>query len=572
MFKHYLWRMLAPSAIIFGVALYSMAQTPTPPEPAPNLTPVPGSINFVVKSPNERMEMNVHSSRIITIGQKIPQAQVNNPDILDLTPLSPTQVQVSAKVAGVTQINLWGEDQKLFTIDVIVFGDAQELKMLLRSQFPNAALTVIPVASSVLISGFVDKPEQIDRIIRIAEEYYPKVINNMTVGGVQTVLLHVKVMEVSRTKLRRLGFDWAKITGGNVITSGTSGLMSDANPSNAVSLFPPNIGKAAVRSVVPSTFAFSVLNGSSNAFYGVLDALRQDNLMKIVTEPTLVTESGRAASFNSGGEFPVPVPQSLGTLSIDWKKYGTQIDFVPIVLGNGKIRLEVRPNVSELDYATSTTIQGTTVPGLKSRNADTAVELSAGQTLAIAGLVENLTEAENVGLPWISEVPYLGVAFSKKHEKTNEVELLILVTPELVDGMDACEVPPCGPGMQTTSPTDWELYMKGHLEVPNCCPVGGGEGPCNGSPTPMPDDGMIGPEQISTPPSSGAGNGTSRSGGQNSPTMAGPANVTRRDGGSSTPNSRYTSSKPNNQSGNSVSGTSNGPPGFIGPVGYDVVK
>ena len=135
MFKHNLWRMFAPLAIIFSVALCSMAETPTPPDPAPNLAPAPGSINFVVKSSNERMEMNVHSSRIITIGQKIPQAQVNNPDILELTPLSPTQVQVSAKTAGVTQVNLWGEDQKLFTIDVIVYGDAQELKMLLRSQF-----------------------------------------------------------------------------------------------------------------------------------------------------------------------------------------------------------------------------------------------------------------------------------------------------------------------------------------------------------------------------------------------------------------------------------------------------
>ena len=274
MFKHNLWRMFAPSAIIFSVALYSMAQTPTPPAPAPSLAPAPGSINFAVKSSNERMEMTVHSSRIITIGQKIPQAQVNNPDILDLTPLSPTQVQVSAKTAGVTQINLWGEDQKLFTIDVIVYGDAQELKLLLRSQFPNAALTVTPVASSVLISGFVDKPEHIDRIVRIAEEYYPKVINNMTVGGVQTVLLHVKVMEVSRTKLRRLGFDWAKITGSNVITFGTIRIDFRCRSHQAISICRGNIDcSAALRSVTPSTFAFSVVNGSSSAFFGVSGCL-----------------------------------------------------------------------------------------------------------------------------------------------------------------------------------------------------------------------------------------------------------------------------------------------------------
>jgi pilus assembly protein CpaC len=589
MFKHNLRRVFAPAAIILSVALSAMAQSappsppplsptpnprqspaPTSPEAVPSPTAAPATINFTVKSSNERMEMTVHSSRIITIGQKIPQAQVNNPDILDLTPLSPTQVQVSAKASGVTQINLWGEDQKLFTVDVIVYGDAQELRMLLRSQFPNAALTVTPVASSVLISGFVDKPEHIDRIVRIAEEYYPKVINNMSVGGVQTVLLHVKVMEVSRTKLRELGFDWAKITGGNVITSGTSGFISDADPTKVGLAFPPNIGKPAVRSVLPSTFAFSVLEGSSSAFYGVLDALRQDNLLKLMTEPTLVTESGRAALFNSGGLVAYPEPQGLGSVAVAFKDYGTKVDFVPIVLGNGKIRLEVRPDITELDYANGTTINGTTVPGFTERKADTAVELMAGQTLAIAGMVESRVEAVNSGLPWVSEVPYLGAAFRKVHEKINEVELLILVTPELVEAMDACEVPPCGPGMETTSPTDWELYMKGHLEVPNCCPAGGEACmPGSGSPSPTPDDGMIGPEQIGTPSSSG--NSASRSGGKNTPTMAGPAGMAGRSG-SSTPNSRYTSSKPNNPSGNYSSQMSNGPPGFIGPVGYDVVK
>jgi pilus assembly protein CpaC len=579
MFKHTLWRVLVPSAIICCIASFSMAQsTPLPPEPtaaAPAASAAPGAINFVVKSSNERMEMIVHSSRIITIGQKIPQAQVNNPDILDLTPLSPTQVQVSAKTAGVTQINLWGEDQKLFTIDVMVYGDAQELKMLLRSQFPNASLTVTPVSSAVLLSGYVDKPEHIDRIIRIAEEYYPKVINNMTVGGVQTVLLHVKVMEVSRSKLRRLGFDWAKINGMNTVFSGASGLLLTPT-SPALHSGITNTSPAAAttpNNPVNGTFAVNVANGNS-AFFGVLDALRQDNLMKIMAEPTLVAESGRAANFFSGGTFFIPVPQSLGTTTLQPYQYGTTIDFVPIVLGNGKIRLEVRPKVSELDYANSVTVAGSTVPGTKDRNADTAVELMAGQTLAIAGLVQSRIESENHGLPWISEVPYIGMAFRTVHEQVNEVELLILVTPELVDAMDANEVPQCGPGMMTTSPTDWELYMKGHLEVPNCCPNGNGT-ECsqnNGSPTPVPEDGMIGPEQIQTPSATDASKGASRSGGQNSPAQASHMNVARRPGGSSTSYNRNSSSKPNNPSSNSASATSNSPPGFIGPVGYDVVK
>ena len=181
----------------------------------------------------------------------------------------------------------------------------------------------------------------------------------------------------------------------------------------------------------------------------MLDALREDNLLKVVAEPTLVCESGRASSFNVGGQIPVPEPQGLGSVGVGYKDYGTRIDFVPIVLGNGKIHLEVRPSVTQLDYANGITITGSPsiVPGLTARVADTAVEMMAGQTVAIAGLLQRNTEAVNHGLPWISEVPYLGMLFRSVHEKVNEVETLILVTPELVEPMDANEVPPCGPGM-----------------------------------------------------------------------------------------------------------------------------
>lgn len=437
---------------------------------APGLPSGPPSIIHKVQAASDRIEMTVHTSRILTTELKIPQAQVNNPSIVELTPLSPTEIQVSAKSAGVTQINLWDEQNRVTTIDVIVYGDAQELNMLLRNQFPNAALRVVPVGNGVLISGYVDQPEHVDLIVRIAEEYYPKVINAMTVGGVQQVLLHVKVMEVSRTKLRRLGVDFAKITGNNVVTSGISGLLRST------------VGNAGttIASSGGQTFAFSVLDGTA-AFFGLLDALRQDNLAKVLSEPTLVTVSGRPAYFNVGGEIPIPVPQSLGTISIEYKKYGTQLDFVPIVLGNGNIRLEVRPRVSEIDPSRSVTVASTTVPGLRTREAETGVEMKAGQTLAIAGLVQVRTEAVNRGLPWISDVPYLGVPFRRVSEETNEIELLILVTPELAEAMDAHQVPPCGPGTTTTSPTDWELYMLGHVEVPACCPGPGGAcGACGG--------------------------------------------------------------------------------------------
>jgi pilus assembly protein CpaC len=505
--------------------------------------PQPPSINFKVQRASERLEMTVNTSRILTLDQKIWKAQVNNREVLEQTPLSPTQVSVFAKKPGVTQVYLFSEDQRVFTVDVIVYGDAQELAALLKAQFPNSSLKVIPVSSNVLISGYVDQPEHADLIARIAEEYYPKVINNMTVSGVQQVLLHVKVMEVSRTKLRNVGFDFAHISGNNFLVSGVSGLISAAASQTA----------AATGATLPSTsaggpsFLFNVLDGGS-AFFGVLEALRQDNLMKVLAEPALVTVSGRPASFLSGGEIPILVPQSLGTVSVEYKPFGTQLDFVPIVLGNGRIRLEVRPRVSEVDYSRGVTLGSITAPAFRTRQAETGVEMQAGQTLAIAGLVQSRDEAENRGLPCVSEVPYVGALFRRVHHQRNEVELLILVTPELVDAMDADEVPPCGPGMGTTAPSDFELYLKGHLEVPNCCPPGcdqvaPGQGAAGAI---MPQEGMIIEEDQ----------------------PAGQASISS----ATMPRNRYTPPKPSGQPADSPPAGQMTEQGLIGPAGYDVLQ
>jgi pilus assembly protein CpaC len=420
-------------------------------------------IMFNVQGPNQRLEMIVNTSRILTLDQKIPTAQVANREVLDLTALSATQIQVFAKKTGVTQINLWNERNEIRTVDVVVYGDARELKMVLEAQFPRASLTVTPLANSVIIGGWVDRPDQVNRIIRIAEDYQPNIINNITVGGVQQVLLDVKVIEVSRSKLRALGVDWAYYTHGDFAVSSISGLISAFTSTKSL----PTVAHPA------ETFTFGVVNENS-AFFGVIEAMAQDNVAKILADPKLVTVSGRPARFLQGGEFPVLVPQSLGTVSVQYRPYGTELDFVPIVMGNGVIRLELRPRVSEPDPALSVTINGTTVPALTIREVDTGVEMRAGQTLAIAGLVQTRTNVVKTGTPWLMDVPYLGVLFSRKRSQENEVETLIMVTPQLVAAMDCGEVPPCGPGTRTTVPNDWELYMKQYVEVPKCCPPDGG--------------------------------------------------------------------------------------------------
>jgi len=435
-------------------------------------------VHFEVSGPVERLEMIVNTSRILTTEHNIPRLLVENEAVVRAKPISPNQVQISAIKSGFTSLTVWDEKGQEHAIDVLVYGDARELENLLATEFPDASLRVRPLSTSVVLSGYVPRAEMVSRIIRMAEDYYPSVINNITVGGVQQILLHVKLMEVSRTKLRKMGFDWAAFSADESFISNAAGLIG------AYSLVP---GAGSAASTGGETAALGIVNGS-NSFFGFLEALRQYNLVKVLAEPTLVTVSGRPASFSSGGEFPIIVPQSLGTVSIEYRQFGTRVDFVPIVLGNGRVRLEVRPQVSEVDPSRSVTISNTTVPGLRSRWVDTAVEMNAGQTLALAGLIQNQIESENKGIPVLADLPWLGGAFRRVEEQNNEIELLILVTPEFVDSLDPHEVPPCGPGQLTTTADDSDFYMRGYLEVPKCCPDGScsdcrhGFGPTGGGP------------------------------------------------------------------------------------------
>jgi pilus assembly protein CpaC len=450
----------------------------------------PPSVIHRLESQNETLELTVNNSRILTIGKPLPRVQVNNPDLAEITALSETQVQVMAKKAGVTQVNLFDEDDNIYSVDLIIYPDAQELTMLLRTQFPTASLKVVPTANSVLISGYVDDPNEVKRIVEIASDYAPKVLNNIKVGGVQQVLLQAKVMEVSRTKLRNMGFDWGNIGArGDFVANGVGSLLNTATTSSTSTAAVTGLGP-----LVPSTaqnFNFGVVSGGST-FFGVLNLLVQKNVAKITAEPQLVTVSGRPATFLVGGLIPYPANASLGGVSFSFRPVGTQIDFVPIVLGNGAIRLEVRPQVSELDPSNSVTYNGTTIPGFQTRQCDTGVELRSGQTLALAGLVQQRLENQSRGVIGLSNIPLLGIPFRNMSGNYNEIETLILVTPQLVDAMDACEVPPGGPGYSTADPNDNEFYCRGHLEVPNC------EGPNMSGPYPDPH-GMFAPPQPDSP-------------------------------------------------------------------------
>jgi len=419
----------------------------------------------------------------------------------------------------------------------------------------------------------VPKAEMVTSILRVAQDYFPSVIDDMRVGGVHKILLHVKVLEISRTKLRNLGFDWAQLSSG--IVQSVSGTLPAVAQGTAISPLMP---------AGTSTLRFGIAPGST--FVGFLEALRENDLARLMAEPTLVTLDGRPATFNVGGMIPIPINQALGVTTVTYRQFGTQIDFVPIILGNGMVRLEVRPDITEIDPSLRDQVTG--VPGFRQRTADTAVELKAGQTLAIAGLVFTREDAINRGIPILADLPWVGIPFRRVSNKRNDVELLIMVTPEFCEAMDPNEVPPCGPGQLTTTPTDCELYGRGYIEVPKNCP-GGNLGPGGTmGPGAVGPGGMIGPsgmdqmyEQLPASqgaqvPPLGTGAGSSakrgttvaanRNGGTGTGARATTVSTTRSIA------SPQNSNSPQQPARGGSSGGASGSISLIGPQGYDDLK
>ena len=201
-------------------------------------------------------------------------------------------------------------------------------------------------------------------------------------------------------------------------------------------------------------------------FLGFLQALRDDAVVKSLSEPTLTTESGRPASFLIGGEQAVPVPAGLGQVGVQFEEFGTRLNFVPIILGNGKIRLEVEPEVSALNAANGTSIHGTVVPGRTTDRVNTTVELEDGQTFVIGGLIQHSVTGSTEKTPVLGDLPFVGAAFSSKSYQEQEKEVVILVTPHLVDAEDCSQAPKVLPGDETRRPDDFELFLEGILEAP----------------------------------------------------------------------------------------------------------
>jgi len=404
----------------------------------------------------QSIELTKSKSLVLDSQVPIKRLSVADPEICDILLISPTQVYLTGKAPGATNLTLWGHDGRVSRIyDITVSPDVAQLKQMLHRVLPEERnLKVMSAGESITLAGVVSSSSSMTTALDLAQVFAPdKVTNLMSVGGVHQVMLEVKIAEMHRNVLERLGVDLAAATSSfsvytflneliqlGELESGTSGLYY--NTDNTTGIVNGSIGSMDIT--------------------GFLDVLKQNGLIKILAEPTLICRSGEQAQFLAGGEIPIPVPQGLGSVAVEFKPYGVALAFTPAVLSQNRISLKVFPEVSELDYTNALTISGYTIPALTSRRASTTVELGDGQSFAIAGLLQDEVREEIRKYPGLGDIPILGTLFRSSEFQKKETELVIIVTPHLAKPMDV--VNGSLPTDHFKEPSELEFFIYGNME------------------------------------------------------------------------------------------------------------
>lgn len=422
----------------------AVTEAPAPQQPVaqPTLAPETQSVHI-----------QVGRSIVLNTQSRLRRIVVSNPNVLDTVTVSTTQVVVTAKAPGSSSLVLWDESSNARILDVYADVDVSGLRDGIRSAYPHESVQVEPEQGRVLATGSVTSKAVADDVLKMAGAYSKDVVNSMTINAPheKQIMLKVQFCEVDRVKLEQFGFNI--LSTGATNTIGTISTQQFGAPSLGTgALITGTIGqpgKGFTTSLSASNLLNIFLYRPDLNLGATIQDLQQRNLLQILAEPNVMARSGETAKFLAGGEFPYPVVQG-GTgvnstaVTIEFKPYGVKLDFTGTIIGD-VIRMKIAPEVSALDYTNSVTINGTVVPAISTRRAETNIELRNGQSFGMAGLLDKRTTVQLSKVPGIGDVPILGNLFRSKNVNRTTTELLVIVTPVLVDPVMEQTPPPQQP-------------------------------------------------------------------------------------------------------------------------------
>ncbi|WP_439814074.1 type II and III secretion system protein family protein [Zavarzinia sp. CC-PAN008] len=399
-----------------------------------------------------QVTMEVNSAQVVRVREPISEVFVSNPDIVDVQANSANVIYVYAKAPGKAVIYAaTAENKVLVNLDVTVIHDISTLREVISSLDPGGNVTVTSLPQAIVLSGSVANATIAENVRAAAQGFLvnstrEQVINRLTVSSPTQVNIRVKVAEVSRSVTRSLGFNWESvfaIGGDNVLVGFANG--RDFNNLEGRVGFERGEGGF-----------FGKWDDGTNSVDGFIDALSREGLVSVLAQPNLTALSGETASFLSGGEFPIAASSNDGDIEIEFKQFGVSLAFTPTVLDNRRISMRIRPEVSSVTTnpeAGAVVLDNIVLPAISTRRAETTVELGSGQSIALAGLLQNNINTSIQKLPGLGDLPILGPLFRSREFQRNESELVILATPYLVNPVSGTMQTPTD-GLQASSELD----------------------------------------------------------------------------------------------------------------------
>jgi pilus assembly protein CpaC len=394
----------------------------------------PAAAQPVAARPSETLNLSQGTGTLVRLSAPMSDVFVANDGIADVQVRSSTQLYVFGKRGGETTIYATTKGGRVvYAANVRVGNNTGSLDEMMRLAMPDAAIQVTPMNNLVLLTGTVASPGDVEEAQRLVQAYIgtgTQVVSRLRSATPLQVNLRVKIAEVNRSLVKRIGL--------NLLTrDSSSGFQFGIGQGSAGTFGTPAAGDTPA---VPRSFNFGTTGttlGAAGRLLGLdilssLELAETDGLVTTLAEPNLTALSGETASFLAGGEFPVPISQSLGSITIEYKQYGVGLAFTPYVLADGRISMRVRPEVSELSNEGTIRLNGFNVPALTTRRAETTVELGSGQSFMIAGLLRNANTNDVSKAPFLGDIPILGALFKSTSYRRAETELVIIVTPYLV--------------------------------------------------------------------------------------------------------------------------------------------
>ncbi|MFV0515320.1 MAG: type II and III secretion system protein family protein [Jhaorihella sp.] len=374
--------------------------------------------------------LDVPMNRAVVVESDVPFAELSiaNPGIADISSLSDSTIYVLGKSPGMTTLTLLDASGRLITnVEVRVAADVTEFKERLRQILPGEKIEVRTANDGIVLSGTVSSMARLQRAMDLAERYAPERVSNlMSVGGVQQVMLKVRFAEMKRSVSKSLSSSLG-LNGGSGF--GVNGGMGSINNQPALTSSLAGNIPAANENFGAMVFGF---NAGSLQINLLLEALEQKGVVRTLAEPNLSALSGQEATFLAGGEYPIPVAQDNGVYTVEYKPFGIELQFIPRVVDQDIINLELKAAVSAIDPSVSVTANALTLSAFSRRETSTTVEMRDGESFAIAGLIQDEFLDNAAQLPWIGDVPVLGALFRSADYQRSQTELVIIVTAHLV--------------------------------------------------------------------------------------------------------------------------------------------